>query len=137
MLMPTPMTPISTSALAMLVVDQHAVGAEDHHESELHRMPGDVENVGTDQRLAAGDDQQTALVHFGDLIDEAEALFRGELVDPAAGFGGGIEIAMVALEIAAFREIQRNEIRLEVIDGPAIVRRRRRRVGVMNCEICC
>ena len=104
-----------------LVVDEHAVGPEDHHEAELHRMAGDVENVGTDQRLSACNDQQTALIHDSDLIDERIALFSGELVVAAGRFGGGIEVAVIALEIAALCQIERNEIRLEVIDGPAVV----------------
>jgi hypothetical protein len=33
---------------------------------------------------------------------------------------------MIAFEIATLREVQRDEIRLEVIDRPAIVRRRSR-----------
>ena len=57
--------------LGHAVVDQHAVGAEHDHETELHGMTRDVENVGAHQRLATGDDQQAALVHLGDLIDEA------------------------------------------------------------------
>ena len=122
MLMPMPMTPISTSCFGHPVIDQHAVGAEDHHETELHGMACDVENVGTDQRFAAGDDEETALVDLGDLIDEAEALFGREFVVAAGGFGRRVEIAMIALEIAALREVQRDEIGLEVVDGPAVVR---------------
>ena len=104
------------------VIDQHAVGAEDHHESELHGMARDVENVGTDERLPAGDDQQAALVDLGNLVDEAEALFGREFVVAAGGFGRRVEIAMVAFKIAALREVQRNEIGFEVVDGPAVVR---------------
>ena len=104
------------------VIDQHAVGAEHHHESELHGMTRDVENVRADQRLPAGDDQQTALVDLGDLVDQAVALFGRELVVAACGFGRRVQIAMVALEIAALGEVQRDEIGLEVVDGPAVVR---------------
>ena len=85
MLMPMPMTPISTSSLRHPVIDQHAVGAEHHHEAELHGVAGDVENIGPDERLAAGDDQQAAFVDLGDLIDQAEAFFGREFVIAAGG----------------------------------------------------
>src|SRR5215475_15271011 len=29
------------------IVDQHAVGTEDHHEAELHSMTSDLEDIGT------------------------------------------------------------------------------------------
>ena len=104
------------------VIDQHAVGAEDHHESELHGITCNVENVGTDQRLPAGDDQQTALIDLGDLVDQAKALFGRELVVAACGFGGRVQIAVIAFQVAALGEVQRDEIGLEVVDGPAVVR---------------
>ena len=48
-----PITPISTSVFRHPVIDQHAVGAEHDHEAELHGVPRDVEDIGTDERLAA------------------------------------------------------------------------------------
>jgi hypothetical protein len=84
-------------------------------------MARNVEDVGTHERLPAGDYEQTTLVDLGDLIDEPEAFLRGEFVVSPAGFGRGVEVAMVALEIAAFGEIQRNKIGLEVVDGSAVI----------------
>ena len=49
------------------------------------------------------------------------AFFGRQLIGSAAGFRRRIEIAMVALEIAALGEIQRDEIGFEVIDGATVV----------------
>ena len=87
-------------------------------------MARDVEDVGTDERFAARDHEEAALVDLGNLIDELVAFFGREFVVPAGGLRRRIEIAMVAFEIAALREVQRDEIGFEVVDGPAIVRRR-------------
>ena len=135
--MPMPITPISTSVLRHPVVDQHAVGPEHNHEAELHGVARDVEDIRTDERFAARNHEEAALVDLGNLIDELIAFFGREFVVPAGGLRRRIEIAMVALEIAAFCEVQRNEIGLEVVDGPAIVRRSAMDDGVKNCDICC
>ncbi len=105
------------------VVDQHAVGPEHHHEAELHGVTRDVEDVGADERFAARDHEETALVDLGNLIDEPVAFFGREFVVSAGGFRRRVEIAMVALEIAALREVQGDEIGLEVINRSAVVRR--------------
>ena len=89
-------------------------------------MTRDVEDVRTDERFAARDHQKAALVDLGNLIDEFVAFFGREFVVPAGGLRRRIEIAMVAFEIAALCEIQRDEIGFEVVDGPAIVRLRSR-----------
>ena len=108
------------------VVDQHAVGAEHHHEAEFHGVARDVEDVGTDERFAARDHEEAALVDLGNLIDELIAFFCREFVVPAGGLRRRIEIAMVALEIAPLREVQRDEIGFEIVDGSAVVWRRSR-----------
>lgn len=119
------------------IVDQHAIGAEHDDEAEPHGMSGDVQDVGTHQRFSAGDHQQASFVHLGDLIDETEALFRTELIRPAAGFGRSIEITVITLEVAALGEVQRDQIGFKVIDRATVVRRSRGEVGEMNFEICC
>src|SRR5688572_12054264 len=89
-------------------------------------MPRDFEDVGTDKRFAARDHEKAALVDLSNLIDKPVAFFCRKFIIPAGGFRRRIEITMVALKIAALREIQRNEIGLEVIDCPAVVRPRGR-----------
>ena len=89
-------------------------------------MARDVENVRADKRFSARDHEETALVDFGDLIDELVALFRRKFVVPSGRLRRRVEITMITLEIAAFREVQRNEIGFEVIDRSAIVGRRSR-----------
>ncbi len=111
------------------VIDQHPVGAEHNHEAELHGMAGDVEDIGTHQRFSAGDDQQAALVDFGDLVDETKAFVGGELVVAPGRLGGGVEIAMVALEVAAFGQVEGDEIGLEVVDRAAVKRAFSDRLG--------
>src|SRR6476659_4529186 len=59
--------------LGHLVIDQHAVGAEDDHDTTCHGMAGNVEDVRSHQPFAAGNDEEASLVDFRDLIDEAEA----------------------------------------------------------------
>ena len=86
-------------------------------------MPGNIEDVGADKWFAARDHEEAALVDLGNLIDEPVTFFRREFIVPAGGFRRRIEIAVVALEIAALREVQRDEIGLEVVDCSAIVRR--------------
>ena len=86
-------------------------------------MPRDIEDVGADKRFAARDHEEAALIDLGNLIDERIALFCREFIIPARGFRRRVEIAMIAFEIATLREVQRDEIGLEVIDRPAIVRR--------------
>ena len=109
------------------IVDQHAVGAKDDDKAQSDRMAGNVENIRTDKRLSAGNHQQAPFIHFGYLINEAEAFFRAEFIRPAAGLRRGVQITMIALEIASLGEVQGNKIGLEVIDGPAIIRRCGRR----------
>ena len=46
-------------------------------------MARDVENVGTDERFAAGDHEEATLVDLGNLIDEFVAFFSREFVVPA------------------------------------------------------
>ena len=106
------------------VIDQHAVGPKHHHEAELHGVARDVENVGTDEWFATRDHEEATLVDLGNLIDELVAFFGREFVIPAGRLCRRIEIAMVALEIAALREVERDEIGFEIVDGPTIVRRR-------------
>ncbi len=65
------------------VVDQHAIGPEHHHETELHGVARDIEDVRTDERFAARDHEETTLVDHGNLIDELVALFGREFIVPA------------------------------------------------------
>lgn len=100
-------------------------------------MAGNVQNVRPYERLAAGDHQQASLVHFGNLIDEAEALFRAEFVGSSTGFGGGVKVAVIAFEVASLGEIQCHEVRLEIVNGATIVRSRQWRRRGDELEICC
>ena len=84
-------------------------------------MAGNVEDVRSHQRFAAGNDEETSLVHFRDLIDEAEAFFGREFIIAARCFGSRIEVAMVALEITALRQIECDKVWLKVVDRPAVV----------------
>ena len=108
------------------VIDQHAVGPEHHHETEFHGMARDIEDVRTDKRFTSRDHKETALIDLGNLIDELVALFGREFIIPAGGFRRRVEITMVAFKVAAFREVQGDEIGLEVINRSAVVRRRSR-----------
>jgi hypothetical protein len=89
-------------------------------------MARDVKNVRADERFAARDHEEAALVDLGNLIDEFVTFFGREFVVSAGGLRRRVEIAMVALEIAALREVEGDEIGFEVVDGSAIVRRRSR-----------
>jgi hypothetical protein len=85
-------------------------------------MARDVEDVRTDERFAARDHQEAAFVDLGNLIDEFVAFFGREFVVPAGGLRRRVEIAMVAFEIAALREVEGDEIGFEVVDGSAILK---------------
>jgi hypothetical protein len=100
-------------------------------------MARDVEDVGTNQRFTPRDHQQTALVHFRDLIDETETFIRGQFVAPAARFCGGVEIAVVAFEVATLRQVECDKIGLEIVDGSSVVRTRLVDDGLKNCVTCC
>ena len=123
MLMPMPITPISTRCFAIRsLID--ILGPEHHHEPEFHGVARDIEDVRTDERFAARDHEETALIDLGNLIDECIAFFGREFVVSAGGLRRRVEIAMVALKIAALCEVEGDEIGFEVVDGSAIVRRR-------------
>ena len=51
------------------VIDQHTIGAEHDDKAESDGMAGNVQNVGSHERLPASNDQQAALVYFSDLVD--------------------------------------------------------------------
>ena len=102
------------------IIDQHAVGAEDDHEPLSHGVAGNVEDVRPDQGFSPGDDQQAPFIDLGDLVDQPITFFRREFVGPPTGLGRGIQITVVTLQVAAFGEIQGEEVRLEIIDGPAV-----------------
>src|SRR6185437_8666832 len=57
-------------SLGQLVIDQHPVCPEDDHKAEFDRITSDVENVGTHERFAARNDEETALIHLRNLLDE-------------------------------------------------------------------
>jgi hypothetical protein len=83
-------------------------------------MARDIENIGTDERFTACDYKETTPVDLGNLIDESVAFFGGEFVGSAGRLRRRVQIAMVTFEITAFREVQCDEVRLEVIDGSAV-----------------
>jgi hypothetical protein len=85
-------------------------------------MARDVKNVRADERFAARDHEEAALVDLGNLIDEFVTFFGREFVVSAGGLRRRVEIAMIALEIAALREVQRDKIGFEVVDGSAILK---------------
>src|SRR5215831_7200881 len=85
-------------------------------------MRGNVEDVGPHERFAAGNDQEAALVDLCDLINEAETFLGRQFIIASRCLGGGVEVAMVALQIAAFGQVECDKVRLEVVDGTTVVR---------------
>src|SRR5215831_2967125 len=85
-------------------------------------MHGNVEDVGPHERFASGDDQEAALVDLCDLINEAETFLGRQFIIASRCLGGGVEVAMVALQIAAFRQVECDKVRLEVVNSAAVVR---------------
>ena len=75
---------------------------------------------GLTQGFSPGDDQQAPFIDLGDLVDQSITFLRREFVGPPTGLGRGIKITVVTLQVAAFGEIQGEEVRLEIIDGPAV-----------------
>ena len=96
--------------------DAHAVRTDDDPQFLLGRALDDVEDVAAKQGLAACQDRQTLRRERGDLIDDREALFGielaaiGEVVGADFWFRTGIEIAMLAREIATVRKVPRNDV---------------------------
>ena len=97
------MRPRGLDLLGVGLVDESAVGAEDDHEFFLRGVADDVVNVRPEQRLAAGEDEKRVGVHFGDLVDDPETLLGVEFVFHQAAAECGVEVAMVAIEVASFR----------------------------------
>jgi hypothetical protein len=97
--------------------DAHAVGADDHPQLTLRRALDDLEDVAPQQRLAAGQDGQALGRERGDLVDDPEALLGaelaaiGEIVRADQGLGAGVEIAVLAGEVAAIREVPGDDVR--------------------------
>ena len=96
--------------------DADAVGADDDPEAALGRAPDDLEDVAPQQRLAAGQDRQALGREGGDFVDDAEALLGAELAAVREVLradqrrASGVEIAVLAREIAAVGEVPGDDV---------------------------
>jgi len=63
---------------------------------------GEVEDVGADERLAAGDEERGA-ADRGEIVDEGDRFIRGELADELRFLGVGV--AVDALEVAGLGRV--------------------------------
>src|SRR5256886_13799848 len=95
------------------VREQRAVRADDHRRAPLRRVARDVDQVLAQQRLPAREDQQRRRVHADELVHDAEALRRLELRRGALP-GARRDVAMGALEVAAWRQVPSHYVRDEV-----------------------
>ena len=96
--------------------DAHAVGADDDPQPALRRAPDDLEDVAPQERLAAGQDRQAFRRERGDLVDDPEAFLRAELAPIGEVLGAdqrraaGVEIAVLAREVAAIGEVPGDDV---------------------------
>src|SRR5262245_58668691 len=77
----------------------------------------DLEDVAAEERLAAGEDRQGLGGECGDLIDDAAALLGGKLGAVGEGvilderLAAGVEVAVLAREVARVRQVPRDDVR--------------------------
>ena len=96
--------------------DAHAVGADDDPQSALRRAPDDLEDVAPQERLAAGQDRQAFRREGGDLVDDPEAFLGaelaaiGEVLRADQRRAAGVEIAVLAGEVAAVGEVPGDDV---------------------------
>jgi len=94
----------------------HAVGADNDPEFALRGAPDDLENVAPQERLPARQDRQAFRRESGDFVDDPEAFLGaelaaiGEVLRPDQRRAAGVEIAVLAGEIAAVGEIPGDDV---------------------------
>ena len=120
-------------ALRHVLRDAHAVGADDDPQSTLRRAPDDLEDVAPQERLAARQDRQAFRRERGDFVDDPEALLGaelapiGEVLRADQGRAAGVEIAVLAGEVAAVGEVPGDDVGPgERVDGGPRIRQARR-----------
>jgi hypothetical protein len=97
--------------------DLHAVRADDDPESLRIRVTDDLEDVAAQQGLAAGQDRHGLGGESRDVVDDLEALLGvqlaavGEGVVVDEGLAAGVEVAMLAGEVAAVGQIPGDDVR--------------------------
>ena len=97
--------------------DADAVGTDDDPKSALRCAPDDLEDVAAQQRLAAREDRQAFRREGGDFVDDPEALVGAELAPirevlrTDQGRAAGVEIAVLAGEVAAVGEVPGDDVR--------------------------
>jgi hypothetical protein len=85
-------------------------------------MTSNVQYVGSHQRLTTRNNQQAPTINFGNLIDQTKAFFGRKFIMPATYLRRRVQVTMITFKITATGEIKGDEIRLEIINGPAITR---------------
>ena len=96
--------------------DAHAVGADDDPKFALRRAPDDLEDVAPQKRLAARQDRQALRREGGDFVDDPETLVGaeltpvGEVLRADLRCAAGVEIAVLAGEVAAVGEVPGDDV---------------------------
>ena len=88
------------------IVDQHAIGAKHHHEPKAHSFAGDMENIGSRERLPAGHDYDRVAVDLSHLLEQRIDFQGGQFIGTTTGAGRGVEITVRAAQVAALRQVQ-------------------------------
>ena len=97
--------------------DAHAVGADDDPQFTLRRAPDDLEDVAPQERLAARQDRDAFRREGGNLVDDPEAFLGAELAAIGEVLGAdlrraaGVEIAVLAGEVAAVSQVPGDDVR--------------------------
>ena len=95
----------------------HAVGADDDPEFTLRRAPDDLEDVAPQERLAARQDREAFRRERGDFVDDPEAFLGAELAPIGEVLGAdqrraaGVEVAVLAGEVAAVGQVPGDDVR--------------------------
>ena len=91
------------------IIEERPVCSDHHRGTVVLRVLGDALEIGTQQRLAAGEDEQRRGIEREDLAGDAEALRRRQLTRRRLVWPRR-DVAVGALEIAAAREIPRDHM---------------------------
>jgi hypothetical protein len=119
--MPTYATPIF----------ERAVGREGDADAERHRVLGEVEDVGADERLAAGDEQRRT-VDAREIANHRLRFFGGELAFEPPRLRVGV--AVDAFEIAGFGRVPDDD-RTPALPRAGRLRRRLRVIPKAIAEV--
>ena len=96
--------------------DAHAVGTDHDPEAALRRTLDDLENVAPQERLAARQDRHAFRCEGREILNYFEALLSaelaavGEILRADERLGAGVEIAVLAGEIAAVGQIPGDDV---------------------------